>query len=324
MISEFTKLNGVIGYPLRHSMGPRYYGILYERLSLDAVYLAFPTQDVKAIVGAIRALPLHLVAVTIPHKETVMQYLDSIDPVAIAVGAVNTIVNRDGILTGYNTDVVGVNRAIEDVILKDRRVLILGAGGAARAVAYSVRSRGAHITIAARTGTRAVVLASDFSGSVIPFSPLSVVNHETPLRRPGGSDTLQLRSQRSDPPGHLRGFRDSQLSDTDFDVIINTTPIGMSPNIHATPLEGYPFHSGQTVFDVVYNPLETRLLADAHSRGARTISGFDMYLHQGLEQVRLWSGVAPPEDEARNILKSLLNPRPQPLTSNLKPLTLSP
>lgn len=267
MIDSNTTLNGVIGYPLGHSVGPAFHTTLYEHMGLSAVYLAFPCTDVPAMIAAIRVLPIHLVAVTIPHKETVMQYLDEIDNGTKKIGAVNTIINRNGILTGYNTDQHGVAKALEDVALAGRRVLILGAGGAARAVGAAVLEKGAVLFYANRTAERVRVLARNFPGEVLSAEDV---------------------------------YR------SDFDVIINTTSLGMRPDTSATPLAGYPFRSGQTIFDVVYAPRMTRLLVDASSGGARTISGFNMFLFQALEQIRLWSGIAPPEEEARQILDSLL------------------
>lgn len=267
MIDSSTTLNGVIGYPLGHSVGPAFHTTLYEHMGLSAVYLAFPCTDVPAMIAAIRVLPIHLVAVTIPHKETVMQYLDEIDDGAKKIGAVNTIVNRDGILTGYNTDQRGVAKALEDVALAGRRVLVLGAGGAARAVATAVFEKGAVLFYANRSAERARVLARDFPGDVLSAE---------------------------------------DVHRSDFDVIINTTSVGMRPDTSATPLEDYPFRPSQTVFDVVYAPRMTRLLAEASAGGARTISGFDMFLFQALEQIRLWSGIAPPEEEARQVLNSFL------------------
>ncbi len=241
----------VVGHPLTHSLSPLLHNYIYRKLGLDAVMLAFPHPQVEGVVSAARSLGVPLTAVTIPHKETVSALVDEVDEVAKAVGAVNTVINRQGRLYGYNTDVVGVSYALRSVSLGKKNVLVVGAGGAARAVAYFLREKDANIFYLNRTADKAQVLADKFGGTVI--------------------DT-------------------AALSTTTFDLVVNTTPIGMYPRHQATPLPDFIFNSDQTVFDIVYNPLETILLRSARQQRASIISGLTMFIAQALEQVRLLSG----------------------------------
>lgn len=251
MITSHTKLNAVIGAPLTHSLSPALHSCAYELLGIDAVFLAFELRDTALYARAAKMLSIGLTSVTMPHKQSIMRFLDSIDEDAKKVGAVNTVINRDGTLTGYNTDIEGIRCALEGVELRGKRILVLGAGGAARTCAHVVASANGSLFIRNRDTKKARQIANDFNGSTAPC--------EFP------------------------------------DIIINATPIGMHPDTNASPLPDFPFTNEMTVFDCVYNPVETRLLRDARVLGARTISGADMFLAQALAQIELWTASCIPK-----------------------------
>lgn len=246
-----TVLNAVTGYPLGHTLSPQLHGRIYALLGINAVMLAFPNEDIATVIASMRALPIQLLAVTLPHKQEVMKHLDQIDPAAREIGAVNTVINREGKLHGYNTDVVGIAEALKDVPVQDRNVLVLGAGGAARPLCWFLKKNAAHIFCLNRTRTKAEELMKEFGGTAL------------------------------DNEG---------LQKAGIDVIVNATPVGMEPLTDESPLDASLLNSGQTVFDLIYNPAETLLLKDAKKAGAKTINGMPMLVAQALEQVRLWSG----------------------------------
>lgn len=267
MISAETKLNAVIGYPLTHAMSPRLHSESYVRHGINAVMLAFANPDIRTLVETIRTLHIELTAVTIPHKETIIPYLDELDDSAKSVGAVNTVIVKGNRLRGYNTDVLGVEKALDGVVLEGRSVLVVGAGGAARAVAATLSKARAQVYYWNRTEEAAQRLCGQFGGTVI--------------------DRKEVYSRV-------------------FDLIVNTTPLGMHPDTTISPLPAYPFQKQQTVMDCVYNPIETQLLKDAKQGGAITISGREMFIAQGIEQIRLWSGIIVDPKEWRELLLSTL------------------
>lgn len=250
-INQLTILNAVTGFPLSHTLSPKIHAEMYAQLGINAVMLAFPSQNIEEIITCMRTLPIHLLAVTIPHKQTVMKFLDHIDSVAKKIGAVNTVINRNGKLHGYNTDVVGIAHALKNTRLKGKNVLILGAGGAARPLCWFLKKSGAKIFCLNRTRTKAEELTKKFGGTALD---------------------------------------NKALVGAKIDVIINATPVGMKPNVNKSPFPKSLLNKTQTVFDLIYNPEETKLLKDAKNAGAKTINGMLMFVAQAIEQVRLWSG----------------------------------
>ncbi|MDO8551966.1 MAG: shikimate dehydrogenase [bacterium] len=250
-ISAHTKLTAVIGNPIGHSLSPLLHNDIYAREEVDAVMLAFQNPNIAELVAAIRSLPIHLTAITLPHKESVIPLLDEVDAKALAIGSVNTVVNTNGKLKGYNTDVVGIAVALKDAALKGKSVLIFGAGGAARAVAYHMKESGAKIHSYDRTLKKAQLLCEKFGGTALEAAALNGMQ---------------------------------------FDVIVNASPVGLHPNTDATPVPKEMIRKGGVVFDLVYNPLETRLMREAREVGAQVISGLTMLVEQALEQERLWLG----------------------------------
>lgn len=251
MIDNQSKLNLVIGFPLGHSKSPLLHNFVYGKLGISAVMLALPKRNIRQLVPIIKNFPVGLTCVTMPFKQAVMPYLDFIDKRAKDIGAVNTVINKNGKLYGFNTDIDGVAFALRGLAIKNKIVLILGAGGAARAVVYYVSKQGGKILYLNRTKKNAIALQKKFGGKVISEADLS---------------------------GHQA------------DIVINTTPVGMYPNLLESPLNKKYFKKGQTVFDVIYNNKPTRLLKEAKAAGSKTVSGMDMFVGQGLRQIELYSG----------------------------------
>ena len=275
------KVFGVFGDPIEHSLSPAMHNAAFSALGMDCVYHAFKVKPEKlenAILGA-EAMGFGGLNLTVPLKEAALK-LDCIkpDPLAVEIGAVNTIVFRDGEILGYNTDGLGARQALLETAVEmgGSKVLIAGAGGAARAIAFQLAADGAGVIIANRTEARAVELAEDISVAKLPG-------------KVKGKGLLEL--------GTL-------IRETD--ILINTTTLGMHPHREASIAEAEDLHPDLTVFDIVYNPLETRLLRDAKASGAKTVSGVLMLVYQGAEAFRLWTGVKPPvELMKKTVLEAL-------------------
>ncbi|MDD4073084.1 MAG: shikimate dehydrogenase [Desulfobacterales bacterium] len=268
MINSNTSLYAVIGNPVFHSMSPVMHNSAFQYVGYDGVYTAFTVTDIESAVTGIRALGIRGVSVTIPHKVSVMKYLDDVDCAARAIGAVNTIINRDQMLIGYNSDGLGAVRALEEhTSLRGKTVAILGAGGAARAIGHAVMAEGGHVTLFNRTAEAGKKLAADLGAD---FCPLS--------------DNRRLNCQ----------------------VLINTTPVGMIPETEAMPIRAQWLEKDMIVMDIVYHPLKTRLLREAQRRGCITIDGLSMFVYQGAFQFELWTGKkAPVEVMRKAVLQEL-------------------
>jgi len=273
---------GVFGDPIAHSLSPAMHNAAFSALGMDCIYHAFrvkPEKLEKAILGA-EAMGLGGLNLTVPLKETALK-LDCIkpDPLAERIGAVNTIVfGENGEIKGYNTDGLGAKQALQNaaVEIKGSKIVVAGAGGAARAIAFQLAADGAEITIVNRTEGRAIELAKDISAAALS--------------------------------GDVTGRGLSELKDLlqDTDVLINTTTLGMHPNIDTAIATAEDLHPSLTVFDIVYNPLETRLLKEAKASGAKTVSGVLMLVYQGAEAFRLWTGIEPPvELMKKTVLEAL-------------------
>lgn len=266
MITSTTQLNTVIGFPIKHSQSPILHNALYEKLGINARMLAFENGSVKKLIHGIRAFDVGLTAVTMPFKQMVMRYLDFIDEPARSVGAVNTIINRGGKLYGYNTDILGIKDALRGVVIKNKNALVIGAGGAAKAVAYYIKTQKGRLLYLNRSKARALMLKKQFGGQVVSISDLQKMPIE---------------------------------------IIVNATPVGMQPKLKATPLPKEFFRQGQYVFDLVYNPLRTHFLKEAKLKGAKTISGIEMFIGQAIGQIELFSRKKANE-RVRQFAKSLL------------------
>jgi len=228
----------------------------FRELGLNAVYVAFPVKDLPAAVGGLRGLHLAGVSVTIPYKEEIIPLLDGLDPQAARMGAVNTVINRDGRLMGYNTDWLGAVAALKTrTSIRGENFLILGAGGASRAIVFGLLEEGGMVTLTDLDADRAGNLGQQFGVETLPLADLD--------RYPGG-------------------------------VLINATPVGMEPCAEAIPIAPELLSRFTLVMDIVYRPLTTRLLREAAARGCATLDGLQMLIYQGAAQFELWTGRAAP------------------------------
>lgn len=270
-ISGKTKVCGLIGDPIEHTMSPAMHNAAYRELGLDYVYIAFgvkPEQLSQAIEG-IRGFGITGMNVTIPHKVNVVPLLDRLDPLAEKIGAVNTVVNDNGVLTGYNTDATGFLQAMleKGVEPKGKNIAIIGAGGAARAVSFILADRGAYPVIFNRI--EEIDWAVELAAKISKEFSISVEALE--LTRDNLATVLK-----------------------EAEILVNATSVGMSPNSGNSPVPAGLLKPGLTVFDVVYNPLKTKLLQDAEGARATIISGIDMLVWQGIFAFELFTGMKPP------------------------------
>lgn len=268
IMDQHTALYGVLGYPISHSLSPIMHNAAFSASGLNAVYIAFETEDIEGCAKGMKALGIKGMSITIPHKSSVMPFLDEVDDLAKKIGAINTIINGGGKLIGYNTDALGALKALEDKIeLYGKTCLIIGAGGAARAIGFSLKQSGVRLNITNRTVRRGEELASSLG---CPFV-------------------------------HLREVEGIQV-----DLLIQTTPVGMYPHVDQCPVPEHILKEGMVVMDIIYNPLETRLLKMAKVCGCVTVSGLKMFINQGAEQFRLWTGINPPVNVMNHAVKEAL------------------
>ncbi|MGN7764451.1 shikimate dehydrogenase [Paenibacillus sp. 22594] len=272
-------LLGVMGDPIVQSKSPVMHAAALKALGISGAYVPLhivPGQLGEAI-QAIRTLGFRGVNVTIPHKVTVMEYMDRLDDSALAVGAVNTVVNDDGVLTGYNTDGIGYVRSLKAEAapeLSGTRILVIGAGGAARGIiAALLKDHPLEVIIANRTEDKAKQLAAAFQSK---GTVSGIGMHEI--------------------PAHITGM----------DIVINTTSVGMYPHMDATPLDPALLREGMIVSDLIYNPLHTRLLTEGQKRGCRIHGGLGMFVYQGAYALEYWTGRSAPIDIMRQTIMDCL------------------
>ena len=268
---KHSAIYGLVGNPVSHSISPIIHNTLFKELNINGIYVPFKVDNIGDFIREFRGLDVKGYSVTIPHKESVVNHLDAIDPIAKKIGAVNTIVNMDGQLVGYNTDceaaikvLEGVNQLCsggerpfaptKDVHLRGKKVTLIGAGGVARAIAFGLKERQAQITIINRNYERAQSLARDVGCLVSKFD---------------------------------------EKQSLDTDILINATPVGMFPKINETPIDKNKLKPNMIVFDTIYNPIETKLLKEAKAQGCKTINGLSMFVHQAAAQFKLWTGQMP-------------------------------
>ena len=281
-INGKTKIIGVIGKNIENSLSPLIHNLIILKYSLNFCYLPFQTTEAdlsKAIQG-IKALNIEGVNITFPYKEKVINFLDDLDESARRIGAVNTIVNNKGTLIGYNTDVIGFKRSLqedEEFIIKKKKAVIFGAGGAARGVVYALLEEGIEeICIFNRTLEKAKKIKQDFS-SFFPESTIYVL--------PLGEENLKNKIERA----HL---------------LVNTTSLGIPPQIDRTPLTDETlFHPDLLVYDLIYHPTKTLFLRQAQRAGAKIINGLPMLVYQGIESFNLWTGFKPAGKEILEMIE---------------------
>jgi len=272
-----VRLCYLIGYPVDHSLSAVMHNTAFQELSLGFRYelRSVSPETLEAFVSHdLKATEVRGANVTIPYKVSLVKHMDEVDALAARIGAVNTVVNDDGWLKGYNTDGLGALRALEEAFgdLHGAKVVILGAGGAAKAIGY-------HLSIVARELiilNRTLSNASELVEGIARYS--------------------ECRASLS---AHLlnRGCLKEVLKDAD--IVINATPLGMSPNVGETPISSDLLRPGFLVFDIVYNPMRTRLLKEAEKAGAKTLDGVSMLVYQGVESFKIWTGREAPEDLMR-------------------------
>ena len=263
-----TAVYAVIGDPVSHSLSPVMHNQAFTHIGHNGVYVPFRVTDIRAAVTGIRALDIKGVSVTIPHKVSVIAHLDEVDAEAEKIGAVNTIVNRNGRLIGYNSDYLGAVKALTDeTAVKDRTVVIIGAGGAARAIGFGIIQAGGKVVILNRTADKGKALANDLGADFKPLSECRLVAGQ---------------------------------------ILINTTPVGMFPHAEQMPLNAELLTPELIVMDIIYNPLKTRFLREAEKCGCKTIGGLSMFVKQGAFQFELWTGEKAPLDVMRTAVEKSL------------------
>lgn len=269
-VDAATKVFGVVGDPISHSLSPAIMNAALRRENVNGVFLPLHAKSLKDLLACMREIPIQGLAVTMPYKEDILPFLDNTDPFTTKIGACNTVVrSQDGKLYGFNTDTSGVVRPLEQrMTLNDARVLVLGAGGAARAAVFGLRERGAQVFILNRSLPAAQKLARQ---------------------------------------AKARTIKRADLKKLDFDVIINATPVGMGNN-HESPLNADEIKA-QYVFDMVYDPAETKLIQLARLRGAQVILGREMFVHQAARQFEIWTGKPAPREDMMRIVQFALEER---------------
>ena len=267
-IDSSTSVYCLIGDPVSHSLSPVMHNTAFAHIGYNAAYLAFNVKDPAGAVAGIRALGIKGASVTIPHKVSVIKFLDEIDEDALKIGAVNTIINKDGKLFGYNSDCLGAMAALsEKVDIKNKKVVLVGAGGAARAIGFGVLFGGGNLTVLNILEDEGKTLARDLGVDYYPLSHIDKINCE---------------------------------------ILINATPVGMYPNIDAMPVEEQYLKEGMTVMDIVYNPLKTKLLKKAEEKGCITVDGASMFVYQGVSQFETWTGQKAPVGVMRSTVLNAL------------------
>jgi 3-dehydroquinate dehydratase / shikimate dehydrogenase len=270
-VDAATRVYGVVGDPITHSLSPAIMNAAFRRENVNAVYLALHAKALKDLLTCVREVPIHGLSVTMPYKEAILSHLDNTDSHTTKIGACNTVVRaQDGKLYGFNTDASGVVRPLERRLntLEKAKILVLGAGGAARAAVFGLKERGSEVYILNRS-----------------LAPAKKLAHQARARIVKRPDLKKLA----------------------FDVIINATPVGMG-NTRETPLHEDEINA-RYVFDMVYDPVETRLLKFAKERGAQIIPGIEMFVHQAARQFEIWTGKPAPWDEMLRVVLLALQER---------------
>ncbi|MDK9705935.1 MAG: shikimate dehydrogenase [Desulforhopalus sp.] len=281
-----TKLVVLLGDPLGHSVSPAMHNRLFEKLGLDYCYMPVQVtpENLRTVFAGLTKMNVAGFNVTIPHKIAIIDYLDALDPLAATIGAVNTICIKDGRTIGYNTDGEGFIRSLHEAagtIVHGKRVLILGCGGAVRAIAMTLAFQGAEkIVIANRTMAKAEALAAEINTRI-------------------GNCAVAIAAE---PESQAEAIKSC-------DILVNGTSIGMYPRQEDSPIDLTLLESHLVVADIVYNPHTTKLLAAAQAKGCRIVHGIGMLIHQGAAGFKLWTGIDPLIEEMTEAACSLLTSR---------------
>jgi shikimate dehydrogenase/3-dehydroquinate dehydratase type I len=267
-ISSDTQIFSLFGNPVKQSLSPLMHDAALAKMKIDGKYLPFHIHDLASAVSGVRGMGIRGVSVTIPFKVAIMAYMDEVDDDALQIGAVNTVVNYNGRLKGFNTDWIGLVQSLREVMDIEGKVFaVLGSGGTARAAVFGIQKEGGIPVVVNRNKERGEHLAQEWGCS---FYPLKEIN--------------EVRA----------------------DCLINTTPVGMMPDINESPVNGIVLHNYKWVMDVIYNPLRTKLLKDAAEAGCISIPGLGMFVHQGAEQIKLWTGREPPRELMKQVVMERL------------------
>lgn len=282
VISGKTRLCGVIGDPIAHTLSPTIQNAAFSNLKLDFVFLAFRVKpaDLESAMRGMRGLGIHGLNVTMPHKSAVIKHLDQLDSTVQFLGSANTILNKDGKLLGFNTDGVGALKALQEngVKLYDKKVLLLGAGGAAKAIAFAFAEEIGELVILNRAAEKAAELAA-------------ALNRVFGKKIVGGALS---------PSAVQQNLQDA-------DILVNATSVGMHPNVTQSLVQPQWLRPDLAVMDIVYNPVETKLAKDAKAAGAKVISGVEMLIHQGAASFEIWTGCPAPVEVMRQAAISQLS-----------------
>ncbi|WP_295101982.1 shikimate dehydrogenase [uncultured Candidatus Kuenenia sp.] len=271
--NKHTAVYGLIGNPVSHSISPVIHNALFKEIGMNCVYVPFKVDEIGRFISEFKKLNISGYSVTIPHKESIINYLDDAGPIAKKIGAVNTVVNKNNRLIGFNTDLEAAvtvlaevanvsGHTAADACFKNKHVTIIGAGGVARAIAFGLKMYGADITLVSRNHNRMQSLAGEVGCSFTNKNGLQ--NLET-------------------------------------DIFVNATPVGMYPSINETPVDRKLLKPNMIVFDTIYNPPETKLIKDAKEIGCKTVGGMPMFIRQAAAQFRLWTDTEPPLNIIENI-----------------------
>lgn len=274
-INSKTSLYCIFGNPVGHSLSPVMQNAAFQAAGISAVYLAFQPDNIVDAIHSMRSLGISGASVTIPYKVEVMNYIDDIDNLGKQIGSVNTLLNNHGKITGYNTDGYGVLLSLQkySIPITGKKILIIGNGGSARAISFTLLSEGAHVTIAGRDTGRVQSLA------------------------------MNLKQYHSNVESMLiKDLNEKYISD--IDIIINATSVGMTPKSDYSPIDERLLLRKHTVFDIVYSPNMTQLLAAAQIKGCTIIFGKEMLLYQGVKQFEIWTGLNAPVEEMRTALEN--------------------
>jgi len=278
LVTSQTKTLCIIGNPIEHSMSVAMHNAAIKKLGLNYIYVAFNVfpNDLANAINGFRSLDIKGASVTIPHKISVMKYLDKIEPIAKNIGAINTIKNENGILIGRNTDGEGFLKSIKEsgYNLKNKKIVLFGAGGAGRACAFYLTKEVAEITIINRSNNKLNDLISNLKS-----------NYEIPIKGI-----------------NLSKFEDVKKEIEDSDMLVNTTPVGMYPNVNESPVKQSWLHPNLFVVDIIYSPIQTKLLQEASSIGCNVLSGVEMLINQGIIAFKWWTGVSPD----KNLMKQVV------------------
>jgi shikimate dehydrogenase len=263
-ISGKTSVCAIIGDPVEHSLSPAIHNAAFKELKLNLVYVAFTVtkNELKEAISGAKTLGFRGLNVTMPHKNAVMKYLDETDSMAKSIGAVNTVLNDGGRLAGFNTDGIGAMRALKEngVSLDGKKLLLLGAGGAAKAIAFQAAQEVEKLVVLNRTSKKAEKLAEA-------------------LRKKFGKKVRGIE------------FSSAFLKDEikDADILVNATSVGMHPDVNRSPVPRTLLRPSLFVMDIVYSPLETKLVMDAKAEGAKIVSGLEMLIYQGAASFEIWT-----------------------------------